>query len=805
MQVDPATLTARRIGSESGLTAERVNGLLIDGTDRLWVASLEGLFRSSPLSGPLRFERMKVPGAPATEAYFRMTRGHGGTVWISSSGGLLRYHDGQWRRLGVEDGLLSSGLTHVTETPDGVVWVAYRDPLGVSSLTFSTPGARPEVKHYHENLSSKMILLLRSDAKGRVWIGGDDGLDVVSSHGWTRFAQSNGLAGNSCAVDSFLSAADGSVWAGTARGLTHILDPEHALHPQTVELRADLSWVRIGNRGVDVSQLEAHRPVEASYRQGAFEAGLAALTFRDRNRVHFRYRLLGSHENWVETTEREVRYPQLAPGDYTFEATAFVPSVYGETQPLRVGFRILPPWWATWWFRLFSMMIVAAGVAAVWRWRSGLLQIQKDELESAVAERTRELEVERAHAVEEKEKADEANRCKSEFLAKMSHEIRTPMHGVVGMTDVLLLGEMKPDQREMLNVVKGCATSLMTLLNDILDLSKIEAGKFVLRHVSFDPHHVAQTVVDLMRTPAENKGLALTLNGPGIGASMVKGDPERIHQILVNLVSNAIKFTHSGAVVVNLSCRAGSEPQRGLSLEVVDTGEGIPEERIDSLFAPFVQLHDVGRHVQEGTGLGLAISKGLTDAMGGTIHVISAVGEGSTFRVHLPLEVTVTGDLSGVSKPASENGSAASAGSCYALVVEDNQVNQRIVASMLRALGHRSRVVSNGKEALTAVEEERFDLVLMDCQMPEMNGLEATSIIRNSHSSEQLPIVALSANVFASDREACLDAGMDDFLFKPLHIEELDQCVRRVLNRNGRALRPVSDSQDFHDSPSLPR
>ncbi len=760
----------QRVDAGGGAAFNRINGLLVDPSNRLWVSSLEGLYRSTRLdAAPVRFERLAPPAGAGSEAYFRMGSGAGGVVWIASSGGLLRWHEDRWSRYGPAEGLLARGLTHVTEDAAGNVWVAYREPYGVSRLSFRSPASHPHATHYRDNLASQMILVLRTDTEGRVWIGGDDGFDVFHNGKWSRFNQASGLAGYSCAVDSFLALPDGSIWAGTARGVTRIYRAAEALRNYGAALAIAATWVKLGERESTGAGFDPELPATTG---GSFSARLAALSFRNRRSIVFKYRLLGLHDSWVETAEREIRYPRLAPGSYVFEATAVPSAGFSRAGEIRIPFRVLPRFWQAWWFRALLVLAALAAVGGIWMWRSRLLRIQKSQLERAVSERTRELELERS-------RADEANRCKSEFLARMSHEIRTPMHGVVGMTELLLLGDLRAEQREMLGVLRNCASSLMSLLNDILDLSRVEAGCIELRAASFDPRSIASTVVELMRASAERKGLALSLVIDPAVPALVIGDSGRIHQVLVNLVSNGIRFTGRGGVTL-FSAFADSAAGGLLTYTVTDTGCGIAGHRLSDIFSPFVQLGDP-TPAPEGSGLGLAISQRLAEAMGGSIAVRSAIGKGSTFEFRIPVSLppAPAGDAAAAAlEPSSPD---AAARPLRILVAEDNPVNQRIAVRMLEALGHTCDVAADGLAALSRVLDGGYDVVFMDVQMPAMNGLEAARRIRAEPATARVPIVGLTANAFESDREACLAAGMNDFLPKPLHLNDLSKCLRRIV------------------------
>lgn len=609
-----------------------------------------------------------------------------------------------------------------------------------------------EVKAGH-GWPGALVQAVVADDRGRIWLASENGLwRYDSATGRFRdYGVHEGLPSAEFSTHAVARAADGTVYLGTLGGVVGF-QPGRVRdrpHPPLVALES----IRVQRHGVDVALPARQGPLRMHWTDRNLRVAARALSYIDPARNHYRFRLSGFDADWVDTgTSGERQFSVLPSGHYTLHVQAAGPG--GVWAALRAPLHVdvaAPPWLRPWAFAVYAGVLALAVWLAAWLWRRRLDQRHRMQM----AEQQRRM-------------AEQASAAKTEFLATLGHEIRTPMTGVLGMAELLLHAPLAAREHRYALAIQRSGTLLLKLVNDALDLARIEAHRFELETEAFDPRVLLREVGELEAGLAASKGLELVVQVDDDVPPRVLGDGLRIRQILLNLLNNALKFTERGQVTLSLA-----RDDQGLCFAVADSGPGIPAASRERLFQRFEQ--DDSPQRQTGSGLGLAICRELVALMGGHIALCSQIGKGSRFDVHLPLpEVT---DAAAVHA----RGGKALPAACSVLLVEDDVTIAEVITGLLEAQGHQVRHAQHGLAALSEWQSQTFDAVLLDLDLPGVDGFRLARMIREHDRGAHLPIIAITARSGGDEQARAAAAGMDGFLRKPLTGEQLAAELARVL------------------------
>ncbi|MBK9416859.1 MAG: response regulator [Flavobacteriales bacterium] len=796
---DRITRIARDTAAIRAFPEETYNEtFLLEGDSLIWSGSVQTLCRFDRRTG--LFHYVPYPRSRVGEVdrfLHAMLRDDNGLLWLGTATGLYRYDR---RKSGAAAWHV---YTHDPADPASlsadIIYSLLNDPHDPDVLWVGTNGGgsnrldkrtgkcmRYNTKH---GLPNDVVYGILPDEAGNLWMSTNKGI--------SRFTPGTGVFRNYDASDGLQSdeynryahcrQADGTLFFGGVMGFNYFKPSELADDSTASAIR--ITGIKLINRALDhrAEGSPLDRPAYLSdgltipYSANMVTFEFATLEFSAPKEHRYQYKLEGFDSDWIVAGhDRSAVYTNLDPGTYTFHVRGDNRDGVWDTEGTAFKLVVLPPWWRTWWAYALYVFALVGGVLLYIRIRTVGLNRQKEMLERTVAERTAALHREKEEAHRQRERAEHSGKIKQQFLANMSHEIRTPMNAITGMTGILRRNAHLPDQEKYLDAIAKSSESLLVIINDVLDLSKMEAGKIVLESVPFDPRAVVQGVQEILRFKAEEKKLYLRMVIDELLPRTLLGDPTRLQQIVMNLVGNAIKFTKEGGVSIYMSSSSIDHAQALLRVSVADTGIGVAPDRRDAIFEEFDQGQGSTAFKYGGTGLGLSISRRLAQMQGGDITVESEIGQGSTFMVSIPYALAKTDVVRADHDPPQRTALR----DLRILLAEDNDFNAMVAQDELADAipGVLVDVAVNGRIAVEMLQTNDYHLVLMDVQMPEMNGHDATRAIRALVGPKsRIPIIAMTANVLKEEVDRCKESGMDGYVPKPFKREELVDALNAVL------------------------
>jgi len=789
IRYNPGSGNFRMFNTSHGMITSSVLTICEDDNGCIWFATLGiGLSKYTyPMMGkPGKFETYTEKDGLGSVYIWTIHKDNHGNLWYGSdNAGITKYDGTTFEVFDSENGLDNLSIGAITHDSKNQIWIA-----SIGGGIYKFDGNKFVNYTTQQGLNSDNPYSIICDDNDMIWIGTNLGIDRFNPEEETfkHYGKEEGFLGIENNQNAVYKGIDGTLWFGTVNGLVKF-DPEKIV-PNLLAPKISIENIKLFYTEFNYSQYTDsidkynQMPVhlELPFNKNHLTFDFCGVSLCVPGKVQYQYKLENFDLNWNPVTKTSIAtYTNIPPGKYVFKVKSCNNDGVWNEQPSQFSVNILAPFWQKWWFITLVIVFMLGLIYLIFFVRIHSIKVQRAKLQLLVEEKTKEL----INEVDERKKAtikaEQSDRLKTAFLANMSHEIRTPVNAITGFTELLYDKDLTKEEHEVyLEYIKSGGKALLTLIDDIIDISKIEAGQLVIRHDDCSVNSLMSDLLKLFQQIKQKKGKAdvdLRVDEDLIKNDLIiRTDPNRLKQILSNLIGNAIKFTHQGLVEFGYKIENPGQ----IVFCVKDTGIGIAKDKLDIIFQRFRQVEESFTKNYEGTGLGLAISKKLTNLLGGEMWVESILGKGSIFFFSIPLQIVRIDpeiDVKSTNPAKSKQLEGKSI-----LVVEDEDSNYILAETILKASKANVLRAEDGIAAVDIIRRngQQVDLILMDIKMPGMNGYEATTEIKKIKG--EIPIIAQTAYTLAEEKEKCLEAGCDDYIPKPIDRQILLKKINKFLD-----------------------